>query len=71
MPYAKKSVVILIEEAEDGYSARVWMWPQQPMPVRVPDLDNTNPEPTFRTHRVAANKTELKTEFAAFVDGTL
>ncbi len=75
MALQKDSVILELLAADDGYFVRAWMWKNvSPPPLErgldlIGHLDGTVPEATFRTDRISADKTELKAELAAFIDG--
>ena len=73
MAYAKDTAVIVIEEGEDGYVAKYFLWQSSPPPLSQ-GLDRylatTSPAPAQQT-RISADKTTLNTEIAAFVNSFL
>lgn len=71
MAYNKDTAVIVIEEGEDGYVAKYFLWQTSP-PILAQGLDRyftTSPTPFIQQTRISADKTALNTELAAFING--
>lgn len=73
MAYERDTAVIVIEEAEDGFSAKYFLWTTSPPPL--PNgldryLSLSSPAPAQQT-RISADKATLNTEIAAFVNSFL
>ena len=68
-PLAKDSVIMVLRAANGGgYFMELWCWDESPPPVPFRNLDRADTPPKNRQDRVFADKDELKTQFAAFID---
>jgi hypothetical protein len=71
MAFVKDSLIIVVSAAQDGYSYALWKWDESPPPGPIHTLNTWTTEAGARpvhTQRVAANKTELKTELGSVID---
>ena len=77
--YAKDSVVIIIQAAEDGYSSEYIYFAGQSPPPGLDDMrgailrkvQQRQYEQPAVQHRIAADKTNLKNELGGFIDNFL
>ena len=65
-PYAKDSAIVILRASENGYTASLYLWHQNPPPFPVHQLGNAGSP--VRLEVIAADKAALKTQLATLVD---